>query len=89
MVDAQEMADMPHCQLDPVITDAGLLHFCDRKDVSVALRNTGTVHSQYPVYNTLSKLSLTAYILHCRAQVIRHLFSSAPISSPSVIRRCR
>lgn len=50
VVDAQEMADMPHCQLDPVVTDAGLLHFCERKDISVALRNTGTVRFRLRMY---------------------------------------
>lgn len=64
VVDAQEMADMPHCQLDPVITDAGILHFCDRKDVSVALRNTGTVHMldtiTYPLYPITASSGYTA-----------------------------
>ena len=59
------MADMPHCQLDPVVTDAGILHFCERKDVIVALRNTGTVCVGLEMYDISSNTSvehmLTSY----------------------------
>ena len=43
VVDASEMAAMPHCQLEPVVTDAGAVHFCSPKAITVALRNTSTV----------------------------------------------
>ena len=43
VVDASEMAAMPHCQLDPVGADAGTVYFCQPKDIGIVLRNTGEV----------------------------------------------
>ena len=43
VVDASEMAAMPHCQLDPVGADAGTVYFCQPENISIVLRNTGEV----------------------------------------------
>ena len=43
VVDASEMAAMPHCQLEPVGADAGTVHFCQPKSIAIILRNTGEV----------------------------------------------
>ncbi len=43
VVDASEMAAMPHCQLEPVGADAGTVYFCQPKNIAIILRNTGEV----------------------------------------------